>query len=167
MYAPLWSFVIFCCSRHKTPFKNGVLCGFAVCIYSGIPSNPQKRPLSSAVKQGQYARRPRMVIPRIYKPNARRIVKPSATPCQNVLHKASSTANICAGGCSISTRISQCVHQNIGQCPDASGKIPVANRWCFRLSRAARAGTAAESKILRPALLLPPRAARTLCPCPA
>ena len=97
----------------------------------------------------------------------RRIVKPSATPFQNALHKVSSTANTCAGCCSICARISQCIHQNIGQCPDASGKIPVANRWCFRLSRAARAGTAAESKILRPALLLPPRAARTLCPCPA
>ena len=97
----------------------------------------------------------------------RRIVKPSATPCQNVLHKAFSTANTCASGCSISTRISQCIHQNIGQYPDASGKILVANRWCFRLSHAARAGTAAESKILHPALLLLPRAARTLCPCPA
>ena len=99
--------------------------------------------------------------------NIRRIVKLSAVFFQNALHKEFSIANICAGGCSFSARIFRCIHQSIGQYPDASGKIPVTNRWCSRLSRAARVGTAAESRILRPAPPLPPRSAQTLCPCPA
>ena len=77
-----------------------------------------------------------------------RIVKPSATPVQNTLHKAFSTANICAGGCSMPTPLSQYIYQNTAQCPDVSGNIPVAGRWCSRSSRVATADTTAESIFL-------------------
>ena len=70
---------------------------------------------------------------------------------KHTLHKAFSTANICAGGCSMPTPLSQYIHQNTAQCPDVSGNIPVAGRWCSRSSRAATADTAAESIFLPPA----------------
>ena len=92
----------------------------------------------------------------------RQIVKPSATPVQNTLHKVFSTANICAGGCSMPTPLSQYIHQNTAQYPDVSGNIPVAGRWCSRSSRVATADTAAESIFLPPAPPPPPRAAAPL-----
>ena len=96
-----------------------------------------------------------------------RIVKSSATLLQSTLHKGSSTANICVGGCSMPTPLSQYIHQNTAQYPDVSGNIPVAGRWYSRLSRVATADTAAGSIFLPPVPPLPPRAARTLCPGPA
>ena len=96
-----------------------------------------------------------------------RIVKSSATLLQSTLHKGSSTANICVGGCSMPTPLSQYIHQNTAQCHDVSDNIPVAGRWCSRLSRVATADTAAGSKFLPPAPPPPPRAAQILCPGPA
>ena len=75
---------------------------------------------------------------------AGRIVKPSATPCQNTLHKVSSTANICAVGYSMPAPPFQGNHQNIAQYPDASENIHATGRWCSRLCRVATAGTAVE-----------------------
>ena len=94
----------------------------------------------------------------------RRIVKPSATLLQSALHKGSSTASICVGGCSMLAPLSQYIHQNTAQYSDVSDNISVAGRWYSRLSRVATADTAAGSIFLPPVPPLPPRAARTPCP---
>ena len=52
----------------------------------------------------------------------------------------------------------QCNHLDIGQYPDASENIHATSHWCFRLSRAARAGTAAGCIFLSPTPPPPPHA---------